>query len=280
MDTLRHGSAPVARHLPHLERRAQQRLQQLHALLWAPLAAWLAACTRVLVVPHAQLAALPFAALHDGQHFIGERLALAMAPSARVALHGLRHAAVAPVRVLALGESTNLPHAGAEARQVAGLFAESQCLIDDGATLDALRAAAPAADVIHLACHAQFRSDNPLFSALHLRDGALTAEWLQGLVLKPAVVVLSACETGQAEQGQGDEMVGLVRAFMVAGAARVVAALWPVDDAVTARFMAAFYRALVRRASCAVALQQAQAEVRRAHPHPFFWAGFALQGGW
>lgn len=280
MDTLRHGSAPVARHLPHLERRALQRLQQLHALLWAPLVAWLAACTRVLVVPHAQLAALPFAALHDGQRFIGERLALAGVPSARVALHGLRHPAVAPVRVLALGESTNLPHAAAEARQVAGLFADSLCLIDEGATLEALRNAAPAADVIHLACHAQFRSDNPLFSALHLRDGALTAEWLQGLVLKPAVVVLSACETGQAEQGQGDEMVGLVRAFMVAGAARVVAALWPVDDAVTAQFMAAFYRALAAQVPCAVALQQAQAEVRQAHPHPFYWAGFALQGGW
>lgn len=280
MDTLRHGIAPVARHLPHLERRALQRLQHLHALLWAPLDAFVVGCTRVLVVPHAQLAALPFAALHDGRRFIGESLQLAAVPSARVALHGLCHPANVPGRVLALGESTNLPHAGAEARQVADLFADSLCLIDEGATLDALRAAAPAADVIHLACHAQFRSDNPLFSALHLRDGALTAEWLHGLVLKPAVVVLSACETGQAEQGQGDEMVGLVRAFMVAGAARVVAALWPVDDAVTAQFMAAFYRALSAQAPCAVALQQAQAAVRRAHPHPFYWAGFALQGGW
>lgn len=284
IDTLRHGSAPVARHLPHLERRATQRLQQLHGLLWAPLADALAGCERVLIVPHAQLASLPFAALHDGRGPIGARLQLALAPSARVALHGLRHPAREPAaaqaRALVLGESTRLPQAGAEARHVAALFSNSLCLIDEAATLEALRAEAPLADVIHLACHAQFRSDNPQFSALHLRDGAVTAEWLQGLALNQAVVVLSACETGLAEQGQGDEMVGLVRAFLVAGASRVVAALWPVDDGVTEAFMGAFYRALVAGAAGAQALQCAQRTVMQGHPHPCYWAGFVLQGGW
>jgi tetratricopeptide (TPR) repeat protein len=282
MDTLRHGSAPVVRHLPHLERRAVQRLQRLHALTWAPLHRLLQGCTRVLVVPHGQLAALPFAALHDGNHFLGARVQLALVPSARVALHGLRQDGppAASGHALVLGESTRLPHAAGEARHVAALFADSLCLVDAQATLDALRRLAPAADVIHLACHAQFRGDNPLFSALHLHDGALTAEWLQGLALRPALVVLSACETGLADQGQGDEMVGLVRAFLVAGAARVLAALWPVDDAVTGRFMAAFYGARLAGSPCAAALQQAQSEVRRTHPHPFYWAGFALQGGW
>jgi tetratricopeptide (TPR) repeat protein len=284
IDTLRHGSAPVARHLSHLEKRATQRLQQLHGLLWAPLAESLAGCKRVLVVPHAQLASLPFAALHDGQGPIGARLQLALAPSARVALHGLLHPAREPVaaqaRALVLGESTRLPQAGSEARHVASLFSNSVCLIDEAATLEALRTEAPTADVLHLACHAQFRSDNPLFSALHLRDGAVTAEWLQGLSLNQAVVVLSACETGLAEQGQGDEMVGLVRAFLVAGASRVVAALWPVDDAVTEAFMGTFYRELVAGALSASALQRAQSSVMQAHPHPYYWAGFVLQGGW
>lgn len=122
---------------------------------------------------------------------------------------------------------------------VASLFPTSVCLVDEMATLDAMRAAAPDADLIHLACPVPQRQ--PPSSALHLRDGAVTAEWLQGLKLQPAMVVLSACETGLAEQGQGDEMVGLVRAFLLAGAARVVAALWPVDDLVTAQFMSAFY---------------------------------------
>ncbi len=286
MDTFRHGSAPVARHLAHLERRAVQRLQQVHGLVWAPLEQALQGCRRVLVVPHAQLAALPFAALHDGSDYIGTGLQVAMAPSARIALHALQHPPENPVErqaerhALVVGESQRLPQAGAEARHVASLFPGSVCLVDEAATLDAVRAAAPAADVIHLACHAQFRSDNPMFSALHLRDGAITAEWLQGLRLKPAVVVLSACETGLAEQGQGDEMLGLVRAFMLAGAARVVAALWPVDDSVTEQFMAAFYRALAAGTGCAAALQRAQLEVRKSWPHPYFWAGFTVQAGW
>ena len=74
--------------------------------------------------------------------------------------------------------------------------------------------------------------------------------------------MLSACETGLAEHGSGDEMVGLVRAFLVAGAARVLASLWPVDDAVTADFMASFYGALLRRQSPGGALQQAQSRRR------------------
>jgi len=284
MDTLRHGSAPVARHLPHLAQRAQQRLQKLHALLWAPLAPALLGCQRVLVVPHAELAALPFASLHDGHHWVGQTLQVAMAPSARVALHGLRRAAgrspASTPQALVLGESTRLPQAGAEARHVASLYGNSVCLIDEAATLPALRDAAPSADIIHLACHAQFRADNPMFSALHLRDGALTAQWLQGLTLRPAVVVLSACETGLADSRQGDEMVGLVRAFLVAGAARVVATLWPVDDAVTEQFMAAFHGALAAGQPCATSLQMAQAQVMQQHAHPFYWAGFVLQGGW
>ncbi len=280
IDTLRHGSAPVARHLPHLERRILQRMRELHGLLWAPLASHLAGCNQVLWVPHAQLAGLPLAALHDGHAWLGTQLELAMVPSARVALHGLHHPPGVPQSALVMGESTRLPQARAEARHVAGLFRRSVCLVDADATLAALRSQAGAADVIHLACHAQFRSDNPMFSALHLHDGAVTAEWLAGLKLRAAVVVLSACETGLAEQAQGDEQVGLVRGFLVAGAARVLATLWPVDDAVTARFMAAFYAAMSGGAGCASALQQAQTEVMRDHPHPCYWAGFALNGGW
>ena len=284
IETLRHGSGPVARHLSHLEKRVTQRLQQLHGVLWAPLAAGLAGCCRVLIVPHGQLASLPFAALHDGQGPIGARLELALAPSARVALHALKEARHPPTaaraRALVLGESSRLLQAASEARHVAALFTDSVCLVDEAATLEALRREAPTADVIHLACHAQFRSDNPLFSALHLHDGAVTAEWLQGLSLKLAVVVLSACETGLAEHDKGDEMVGLVRAFLVAGASRVVAALWPVDDAVTEQLMGHFYRERVAGAACGSALRRAQLAVMQRYPHPYYWAGFVLHGGW
>jgi len=280
LETLRHGLAPVARHLAILTERTQKRMRQLHALVWAPLAGALAQCRRVLIVPHAQLGALPFAALHDGARSLAQRHELAFAPSARVALRGLRRQTVPARQALVLGESTRLPHAAAEARTVAGLFPRANAFVGDEATLDALRAYAGDADVIHLACHAQFRSDNPMFSALHLVDGALTVEATEALSLKPCTVVLSACETALAEQGNGDEMVGLVRAFLVAGAARVLASLWPVDDEITSRFMAHFHGALCEGMTPAAALHLAQAEVMCQHPHPFYWAAFTLYGRW
>lgn len=280
IDTLRHGAAPVRRHLASLAERTQRRLERLHALVWAPLAGSVSHCRRVLVVPCGVLGLLPFAALHDGTQALAQRFELALVPSARLALRGLRRQPAAPRHALALGESSRLPHAAYEARFVAGLFAQGQALVGEQATLAALCAAAPQADVLHLACHAQFRHDNPMFSALHLRDAPLSVEAVEALALRPGTVVLSACETGLSDSDGGEERIGLVRAFLVAGAARVVASLWPVDDEVTSAFMAGFYAALVRGEPPATALRQAQLALMASYPHPFFWAAFTLHGGW
>ena len=280
IDTLRHGAAPVHQHLARLTARTQVRMARLHALVWAPLESVLSGCRRVLVVPHAQLGLLPFAALHDGECFLANRHQLAVVPSARLAMRGLVRQPVRPQRAVVLGESSRLAHAAREARFVAELFPEGRAFVGESATIATLRANASGADVLHLACHGQFRSDNPMFSALHLHDGPLTVEVAESLSLQPGIVALSACETGMAELGTGDEMVGLVRAFLVAGAARVLASLWPVDDAVTAHFMASFYGALCCGESPGSALSTAQVEVMRQHPHPFYWAAFTLHGGW
>jgi tetratricopeptide (TPR) repeat protein len=280
IDAPRHGGAVLQSHAALLQQRAAQRLQQLHRLIWAPLAPQLGRCHRLLVAPHGPLAAVPFAALHDGQHGLGERHEIALVASARMALHGLDRPACPPRAVLALGESSRLAWAADEAGRVAAHYPEGIVRVGAEASLASLQTAAPGADVIHLACHGLFRSDNPMFSALHLADGALTVEQAEGLRLKPATVVLSACETGLAGLNAADEGFGLVRAFLVAGAARVVASLWPVDDAVTAIFMARFHAALSGGHTPARALQAAQQAVAAQHPHPFHWAAFALHGGW
>ncbi len=280
LETLRHGVAPVRAHLPTLTARLQVRLARLHALVWAPLAAALKGAQRVLVVPHAQLGSLPFAALPDAGQALGERVALALAPSASAALRGLRRPPAPARRVLALAESSRLPHAAHEATAVAALFAQGLACVGEQATLAALREGAHAADVLHLACHAQFRSDNPRFSALHLHDQALTVDLAEDLGLGACTVVLSACESGLAEVGVGDESVGLVRAFLVAGAARVVASLWPVEDEATLAFMKRFHAALAGGQGPAAALRQAQAATRAEQPHPYFWAAFTVHGGW
>lgn len=290
IETLRHGALPVQAHLEAIGRRTRARLEQLHGLLWAPLEAAMAGCTRVLVVPHAQLAAVPFCALQaaetaDGRPQVepvalGARYALALAPSARAALRGILRPPVTVAAALVMGDSSRLPHAAHEAEFVAALFKPSAALVGERATVAAFKARAGLADIIHLACHAEFRGDNPRFSALHLHDGALTAELVETLHLRCGTVVLSACESGLSDAGGGGEMEGLVRAFLVAGAARVLATLWSVDDATTAGFMAHFYGALAAGQPPSRALQEAQAQLRQRHPEPWFWAAFTLHGGW
>lgn len=280
LETLRHGSAPVAHHLPELQARAQVRLAQLHQLLWQPLVPALEGVRRVLVVPHGRLGSVPFAALHDGRCALTERHQLARAPSARLALRALARPPRAARSVLALAASGWLQHAEREVRAVVAALPQSRVFVGDEATMDNLRAHAAEADVLHLACHAQFRADNPGFSALHLHDGALTAEAVQSLPLRGCTVVLSACETALHGAGGGDEMFGLVRAFMAAGAARVVASLWAVDDAMTADLMSDFHARLAAGDAPAQALRLAQLEASRRHAHPASWAAFVLIGGW
>ena len=280
IETLRNGAGELNKHLDLLTRRSQMALCRVYDLIWAPLSDLLLGCHRVLVVPHEQLGSVPFSALHDGEQYLSQRYDISVAPSARVALRGLGRQPLPPRRALILGESSRLVHAVEEAQFVASLFDEATVLTGQDANGDALRAASTQADVLHLACHGQFRSDNPMFSALHLVDGPFTVQDAEALRLPQGVVVLSACESGVATASKGDEVIGLVRAFLIAGAARVVASLWPVDDKVTTEFMAVFYSSLRAGASPATALRSAQLEVMKTHPHPFHWAAFTVYGGW
>jgi CHAT domain-containing protein len=280
VETLRHGSAPVQRHLPTLERRIDSHLQRLHGLIWQPLEPLLGKRQRLLIVPLRQLGSVPFAALHDGESGLAERSQIAFAPSARFVLRSLARRPQAAVRVLALGESSRLPHAAREANAVAGLLPQGRAFVGTDATIQNLLANGSSANVIHLACHAQFRTDNPVFSALHLHDGVLTAEAIEGLRLPGSTIVLSGCETALSDAGSGDEMFGLTRAFLVAGASRVMAALWPVDDATTADLMFDFYAGLRRGQPPGAALRQAQLAARQRRAHPFYWASFSLMGRW
>jgi CHAT domain-containing protein len=280
IETMRFGAHATAQHGERLNQRAQAAMGALHRLLWTPIEAALVGKRRVLVVPHEQLGSIQFSALFDGQKFLAERLDIAIAPSANAARYGLAHLPRTPERAMVLGETTRLLHAKEEAQFVASLFDRADLLIDAHASVENLRNHCSHADVLHLACHAQFRSDNPMFSALELADQSFAAVDAETLDLQSAIVTLSACETGLAQYDRGDEMFGLVRAFLVAGASRIVASLWAVDDATTKHFMGAFYRALKRGATPASALREAQLDVMKAHPHPFYWAAFVLYGGW
>jgi CHAT domain-containing protein len=104
------------------------------------------------------------------------------------------------------------------------------------------------------------------------------------LKLPADLVALSACQTGLGREIKGEGMVGLTRGFMYAGAARVVASLWSLNDKVTAELMVRFYKRMLGRVrlSPAAALRAAQVEMWRSKrwPSAYHWAGFVLQGEW
>ena len=117
---------------------------------------------------------------------------------------------------------------------------------------------------LHISCHGEFDPESPLESLLHLGAGeTLTAhQVLEGLRLSCELVTLSACESGLSRVRRGDELMGLVRAFMVAGAPSVIATLWRVDERSTRILMERFYREVVAGAGFAHALHEAQLYLR------------------
>jgi CHAT domain-containing protein len=144
--------------------------------------------------------------------------------------------------------------------------------------------------IIHFATHAWINSSHPYFSGLVLslvdeqgkpQDGFLSLNQIYNLNLSADLVVLSACQTATGKEIKGEGPIGLSRAFMYAGAPRVVASLWKVDDAATSEIVKKFYQGmLVKRLPPVAALRAAQIEMSKSKlwSSPFYWAGFVLQG--
>ena len=261
---------------------AQAHLDRLSELVWRPLQV---EAERVLVVPHGPLHSLPFHALPiDGPAGaqVVDRFEVSYLPSAST-LRYLRPAAPRTAgngaSVLVVGvEDERIPKVEEEIERVRALFGHGEVLRSGSATMAEFRARAVAADYVHVAAHGVFRADDPHFSALRLADGWMSVYDLYGLELKAELVSLSACQSGRSWVGGGDELVGLVRGFLHAGAGSLLVSLWPVNDSTTADLMVAFYRALRAGTEAPAALQGAMQAVRAEHPHPYHWAPFVLIG--
>jgi len=191
-------------------------------------------------------------------------------------------------------EFRRLPHSRQEADWIAALTQKR--MSREWLDFDANRAMATSADlsnyrIVHFATHGFLNSQHPELSGIVLslvdeegkpQDGFLRLHEIYNLKLGADLVVLSACRTALGKEIKGEGLVGLVRGFMYAGAPRVVASLWAVDDETTAELMKRFYNAmLIKGQRPAAALRAAQAGIwKDKRLPPYYWAAFVLQGEW
>ncbi|HZR39093.1 MAG TPA: CHAT domain-containing tetratricopeptide repeat protein [Ktedonobacteraceae bacterium] len=269
-------------------------LQRLYDLLLRPASDALMNCEHLIIVPYGMLHYLPFHCLFDGSRFVVERMDVSYLPSAAL-MHicrrrGLRiHARGIQLQdslVLGLSDGGRLTYALQEAQTVANQLGTYPAL-DDAATASILWTKGAYSPIVHIAAHGLFRLDAPNFSYIKLADRQLSTIEVFNLDLSAcSLVVLSACETGRAVVGGVDEVIGLGRGFLYAGAASLLPTLWKIDDASSAELMEMFYQALLNGCGKATALAGAQraflayarTSTRSYRVHPYFWAAFQLIG--
>ncbi len=272
-------------------------LGELHRELIGPIeeSGLLKGKTRLTIVPHGDLHYLPFSALLDAAtgRFLIQRYEIAITPSAAVWLSlrsRVRQRATAGVLALAPNPDA-LPGSRSEVQSIARIDgSDTRTLVGAAATREAFRRYAPTSRVLHLATNGILNKVNPLFSFIELAptptdDGRLEVLDVFGLHLTADLVVLSACQTGLASGAQsdvpaGDDWIGLSRAFLHAGAARVIASLWAVQDRATSVLMERFYRAYRAGVAPATALAEAQRAMlsEPSTANPFYWAAFEVIG--
>lgn len=264
--------------------------------------------TRLAIVPEAALCFLPYAALFP-QHEVsilpsGTLFVRLLGDDRRTGVHSLAlgdpdytgrslvagiaaAASLAPALTRSsLARLRPLPHTRPEALAVAAQGGKALLDVDATATrLIEELAAHPDRRwrSIHFACHAKVNADHPSLSGLALTGGLMTAHEVFALDLNTDLVVLSACDTATDPYVMGEGISGLVRAFLHAGAPRVLASLWEVPDDCTAVLMAEFYRRLGEPGrSVAEALRLAQEHVKQAEggrwASPEHWAAWTLWG--
>ncbi len=276
--TLRYGAKILDKFLSELKKRADFYLQKLYEKLLKPLKSFISE-RDLVIVPVGATHYVPFHALSDGKNYVIETREVVYSPGATV----WRKLSAKPSRklenALLIGfADERIPLVNREIKTLEKIFRTSKSFTDERATFSAFTKNASKFDLLHLACHGQFRPENPLFSSLHLADGFVTVRDICSHKLKAEVVTLSACETGLNKIFAGDEILGLARGFLSAGASSLILSLWTVNDEATTELMKNLYTELQNGETVAAALRKAQCNFIGQGFHPYFWSPFVLVG--
>jgi CHAT domain-containing protein/tetratricopeptide (TPR) repeat protein len=283
IEKFNYGAAYVDGFFEQLHQAANQYLGLLYRDLFSGIEGRLRH-SRLIVIPHGALHYVPFHSLLNRSGYLVDQFEISYAPSATVLMlcremNKQSHSPSRSDKVVALGfGGHDTPEVAGEIRAIGSLFPNAVKLTGNHATHDNLLRAAPSARYLHLASHGYFRRDNPMFSFLKLADSNLNFYSLLDLKLNAEMVTLSACHTGVNKVFPGDELHGLMRGFMHAGAPSLIASLWATSDESTAKLMKRMYTEISAGASKRAALRTAQLAVKDEYGHPYYWAPFILMG--
>jgi CHAT domain-containing protein len=270
---------------------------ELYRDLLGPVAERLEAAERLIIVPDRQLHLLPFEALlrlepEMGRQleFLGATRTVTYLPAAALLAEPgetqfQRVVVVAADRARADLDLAPLLHAVDEVRAVRAAYPEEHTVLlagDSARMANLVQACSSPVDVLHLTAHAVLDAELGPRIALHGSgedEGWLDAEALDRLPEAPKLAILSACDTARGELVGGEGILGLVRAFTLAGSRQVVASLWKVDDERTSALMGRFHEELRGGSRPSAALMEARRELlAKGFEHPFYWAGLVLYG--
>jgi CHAT domain-containing protein len=256
----------------------QSHLHELYKELVAPIRMQCKG-RHLVIVPHGILHYLPFHALYDGERYLIDDYTISYAPSASIysLCHTRKVNREGPSLIFGVPDE-QAPYISDEVQSLAKILPASELFLGKEATLSNLRERGPQARLLHIATHGDFRQDNPMFSRIRLGDSYLALYDLYGLRLPAEMIALSGCATGMNLVAAGDELLGLIRGLLGAGAQSLLLSLWDVHDQSTAEFMKTFYRSLSESKNKAEAYQAAARKLRRQSPHPYYWAPFILVG--
>jgi len=276
--SMRYGAGFITRFAADLKSKADIVLKRVYDLLLRPLEKKLSG-KRLVIVPSGVLYYVPFHALHDGERYVVESFETRYAPSSAIwsALNKKPKRTVKSSLLVGYADE-RIPLVENEIRQIARVVPGPKLLTGANARFSSFISEVAQYDLVHMACHGQFRSENPMFSSLHLADGWVTVRDIVSQRLRARLVTLSACETGLNELFAGDEILGLARGFLAAGAENLIVSLWTVNDEATGRLMHDLYLILQRSSSLAASLREVQLGFIKRGEHPYLWSPFILMG--
>ena len=268
---------PGSQAVGNLTRLAKRLLQHLYTSLLQPLDLQERGRKRITIVPYGALHYLPFHLLHDGAAYLIENYEVVTLPAASLLTRPNPQRAPGAL-IISHSLEGRLPHTLMEAQMVQSLF--GGVLHEEEAAIREVLQVQPS-QILHIATHGQYRLDQPDLSFLELADGQLYADDLLQQDMSYELVTLSACESGQANVAADEELIGIGRGLLYAGAGALILSLWQVPDTVTTlTLMERLYGALHVGSSKAAALRDAQLAVLQQDRklHPALWGAFQLIG--